>query len=48
MRLTVHVWFPASDCETMAAWILQRLDQDRGVGLLNSVNDCSRVSTKVN
>jgi hypothetical protein len=32
----------------MAAWILQKLDQDGGVGLLNSGNDCWHVSTKVN
>jgi len=32
----------------MAAWILQKLDQEGGVGLLNSGNDCWQKSTKAN
>jgi hypothetical protein len=31
----------------MAAWILQKTDQVVGAGLLNSGNDCWRVSSKV-
>jgi len=37
---------PGLDYEIMAAWLHQKLDQDGGVGLLNSGNDCWRFSTK--
>jgi hypothetical protein len=34
--------------EIMVAWNFQKLDPAGGVGLLNSGNDCWRVSTKAN
>jgi hypothetical protein len=46
MRLTGHVWFPVSDCETMATWILQKLDPVASTGVQGNGNYCWHVSTK--
>jgi hypothetical protein len=40
LRLTEHVWFPVSDCETLSPWILQKLDQVASTGVPSNVNSC--------
>jgi len=46
MRLTGHVWFPVSDCETMATGILQKLDPVASPGVPGNGNYWWHVSTK--
>jgi hypothetical protein len=48
IRLTRHAWFSAVDYTIMVAWIHQNLDQDDGVGLLNSGKVCSHFFTRAN